>query len=47
MRQVLTTLLLAALVALFAYSVWVNPDTVSPTGEGGYHPTHMSRNLQP
>jgi len=35
MRNVLITLLLTVLVALFAYSVWVSPDMVAPPSQNG------------
>jgi hypothetical protein len=41
MRNVLITLLLTALVALFAYSVWVSPDMVAPSSQNGDRP-HMA-----
>jgi hypothetical protein len=46
MRHALTVAFLVVLVALFAYSVWVNPDTVSPPTQSGDHPTHIARDLQ-
>lgn len=37
-RNVLVTLLLTVLVALFAYSVWVSPDIVAPPSQNGDRP---------
>jgi hypothetical protein len=46
MRHTLNVAFLVVLVALLAYSVWVNPDTVSPPTQSGDRPSHIARALQ-